>query len=267
MRVVRDPATGAWAIDRSTTARRYDATDATQLKVVGQPVGADTDDDGVALPAGVVSGMNGNCSGGVTPWGTVFTGEENVQDSYSDLETAWTSSQKLVTGRGFDPGANVTFDTTPSPTADFGIGATAAHPKDGYGFLVEIDPGVAAQRRGGRVIARLAGVALDARVAARTRDLHQRALAAQWIAANVLGVSRIRATTHGTASTGACLVSLHATSLRAILVAIASVPVLVHPATLPMRWRAALRAFGVPVLDQPIEDALAQGASVALLAA
>jgi hypothetical protein len=34
-----------------------------------------------------------------------------------------------------------------------------------------------------------------------------------------------------------------------------------------MRWRAALRTLGVPVLDQPIEDALAQGASVALLAA
>ncbi|HEY5950142.1 MAG TPA: hypothetical protein VIV40_31820 [Kofleriaceae bacterium] len=117
------------------------------------------------------------------------------------------------------------------------------------------------------MIARLAGVALDARVATRTRDLRQRALAAQWIAANVLGVSHVRAQLDGAAPPSACVVSLHATSLRAILAAIASVPVLVHPATLPMRWRAVLAAFGVPVLDQPIEDALAQGASVALLAA
>lgn len=117
------------------------------------------------------------------------------------------------------------------------------------------------------MIARLAGVALDARLAGRTRDLRKRALAAQWVAANVLGVSRVRATAHGAAPVGACVVSLHASSLRAILVAIASVPVLVHPGTLPMRWRAALRAIGVPVLDQPIEEALAQGASVALLAA
>jgi hypothetical protein len=117
------------------------------------------------------------------------------------------------------------------------------------------------------MIARLAGVALDARFAARTRDPRERALAAQWIAANVLGVSRVRAQANGTPPSGACVVSLHATSLKAILVAIATVPVLVHPATLPMRWRAVLRALGVPVLDEPIEDALARGASVALLAA
>jgi len=117
------------------------------------------------------------------------------------------------------------------------------------------------------VIARLAGVALDARFATRTRDLRKRALSAQWIAANVLGVSRVRAQLQGDAPERACVVSVHATSLRAILATIASVPVLVHPGTLPMRWRAALRAIGVPVLDQPIEEALAQGASVALLAA
>ncbi|HEY5922986.1 MAG TPA: hypothetical protein VIV11_15005 [Kofleriaceae bacterium] len=117
------------------------------------------------------------------------------------------------------------------------------------------------------MIARLAGVAFDARFATRTRDLRKRALAAQWIAANVLGVSHVRARLDGDAPQRACVVSIHATSLRAILATIASVPVLVHPATLPMRWRAVLRAFGVPVLDEPIESALAQGASVALLAA
>ena len=115
------------------------------------------------------------------------------------------------------------------------------------------------------MIARLAGVALDARVASRTRDLRQRALAAQWIAANVLGVTRVRALLSGDAPPRACVVSVHATSLRAILATIASTPMLVHPATLPMHWRAVLRAFGVPVLDQPIEEALAQGASVAIV--
>jgi hypothetical protein len=105
------------------------------------------------------------------------------------------------------------------------------------------------------VIARLAGVALDARVANRTRNLKQRALAAQWIAANVLGVSRVRALLSGDTPTRACVVSVHATNLRGILAT----------ATLPMRWRAVLRAFGVPVLDQPIEEALAQGASVAIV--
>lgn len=117
------------------------------------------------------------------------------------------------------------------------------------------------------MIARLAGVALDARVAARARAPRERALAAQWIAANVLGASGVRADRYGDAPDHACVVSVQASSLRDVLVAIAAMPVLVDPRTLPMRWRAAFRAFGVPVLDRPIEQALARGASVALLAA
>lgn len=152
MRVVRDPATGTWAIERSASARRYDATDATLMKVVGQDVTADTDDNATPLPANVVSGMNGNCSGGVTPWGTIMTAEENVQDSYGDVETAWNSSQKFVSGQGFDPGASITFDTATSPTAEFAIEAIP-HPKDAYGFLVEIDPGIAPDEYYGKTAA------------------------------------------------------------------------------------------------------------------
>jgi hypothetical protein len=117
------------------------------------------------------------------------------------------------------------------------------------------------------VIARLAGVALDARVAARTNDPRERAIAAQWIAANALGVARVRTVAHGPAPDTARVVSVHAESLPEILAALAAAPVLVHPGTLPITWRAALHALGVPVLDRPIETALAQGASVALLAA
>ena len=140
MRVVHDPATGAWEIDRTQTARRYDATDATLVKVTGMTVSPDTDDRGAALPPGVVVGIQADCSGAVTPWGTILTAEENVAFSYGDLETAWSSSNRFLTGRGFDPGANVTFNTAPSPTAELTSG-TASHPKDAYGYLVEIDPG------------------------------------------------------------------------------------------------------------------------------
>ncbi|MGE0547445.1 MAG: PhoX family phosphatase [Kofleriaceae bacterium] len=140
MRVVRDPATGEWSVDRTQTARRYDATDATLVKVNSLDVSADTDDQGTPLPDDVVVGVQGNCSGTMTPWGTIITAEENVATSYGDLEVAWSSGNRFQTGRGFDPGANVSFDTTPSPTGEFTSGA-AAHPKDAYGFLVEIDPG------------------------------------------------------------------------------------------------------------------------------
>ncbi len=140
MHVLRDPATGAWTLDRSQTAHRFDATDATLIKVTGMDVSPATDDTGAPLPPEVVVGTHSNCSGGMTPWGTVMTGEENVGFSYGDLETAWSSGNRFLTGRGFDPGANISFNLAPSPTGEFTDG-TAAHPKDAYGYVVEIDPG------------------------------------------------------------------------------------------------------------------------------
>ncbi|MEZ4364013.1 MAG: DUF839 domain-containing protein [Kofleriaceae bacterium] len=142
LRVVQD-STGDWAVDRSRPALRYDATDSTLARVTGLVVSADHDDEGAALPPNVVTGIHHDCSGGVTPWGTVITAEENVQAAYGDLETAWTTGQRFVPGAGFDPGAMITFDTAPSPTGEFGISGdpNALHPRDAYGFLVEIDPG------------------------------------------------------------------------------------------------------------------------------
>jgi len=154
MHVVRDPATGAWALDRAQPARRYDATDATLVKVTGLDVSADHDDLGAALPEDVVVGMQGNCSGAVTPWGTILSGEENVGTSYGDVETAWSSSQKFVTGQGFDPGAPITFTTAPSTSGDFvSPDANASHPRDAYGFMVEVDPGVGADEYYGKTTA------------------------------------------------------------------------------------------------------------------
>src|SRR6185436_868076 len=79
--------------------------------------------------------------------------EENVQDSYGDLETAWSSTQKFLAGQGFDPGANVAPAFASSATAEFGIGATANHPKDAYGYLVEVDPGAASDEYYGKTTA------------------------------------------------------------------------------------------------------------------
>lgn len=143
-RLTQDPATGAWAIDRSQSPRRYDATDATLVKVTGQEVSPDHDDTGAALPAGVVTGIMADCSGTATPWGTIITAEENVAYAYGDLETAWSSGNKFRTGQGFDPGANVTFTTTPAPTGELvGPDPNASHPRDAYSYLVEMDPGAA----------------------------------------------------------------------------------------------------------------------------
>ncbi len=144
LRIVRDPASGAWSVDRGATALRYDATSNTRTLLTGiTPLAQDHADDGSALPTNVISGIMGDCSGGQTPWGTVVSAEENVQDFVGDLEYAWSSKQKLVSGSGFDPGALITFDGTPSTSAEFGRGSDARqrHARDLFGYLVEIDPG------------------------------------------------------------------------------------------------------------------------------
>lgn len=143
-RVVKDPSTGEWALDRSTLGKRYDATDATLVKVTSQDVSDDHDDTGAPLPPDVIVGIQSNCAGQMTPWGTIITAEENVASSYGDVEIGWSSGNRFVTGMGFDPGANITFNMSTSPTADFvSPDANASHPKDAYGYLIEMDPGAA----------------------------------------------------------------------------------------------------------------------------
>ena len=144
MRVVQDAATGEWSIDTTADNKRYDSTDATISTVTGFDLAEpDHDDDGFPLFDGLTVGIAGDCSGGQTPWGTIFTAEENVQDYYGDLEDTWTSNHKFLTGNGFDPGMFINPDVTPSEGGQYGqiSNPNERHNRDVYGFLVEIDPG------------------------------------------------------------------------------------------------------------------------------
>ncbi len=137
---------GQWYVDREAANKRYDATSDTLVAITGyQPQRATTDDQGNPLPAGIAVGISGDCSGGQTPWGTVITAEENIQDYYGDYETCWNGSNRFIAGQGFDPGANITFDPAPSGSTSEAFGMTSnpaeRHDRDHYGFLVEIDPG------------------------------------------------------------------------------------------------------------------------------
>jgi len=154
--IVRDAASGEWHLDRGAANLRYDATSNTLTKLTGASLsGTEKDDKGVALPSDVIPGIMGNCSGGQTPWGTVITAEENVQDYYGDFESCWDSDQKFVTGAGFDPGKAIAYTFTPSTSAAFGRSSdtNARHARDGYGWLVEIDPGKAASEYYGKTTA------------------------------------------------------------------------------------------------------------------
>ncbi len=143
-RIEKDTATGAWSIDPTGDAVRYDATDATLTALNGIALTEpDHDDTGEALPDGVVVGIMGDCAGGQTPWGTVITAEENVQDYYGDLEASWDADQAFVTESGFDPGAAVAPDVSPSESSQFGQNPNqnARHNRDVNGYLAEIDVG------------------------------------------------------------------------------------------------------------------------------
>ncbi|HJL28472.1 MAG TPA: DUF839 domain-containing protein, partial [Polyangiaceae bacterium LLY-WYZ-15_(1-7)] len=146
-RVVQDPSTKEWHLDLGAPNMRYDATSNTLVTVTGLELsGRDQDDSGTELPEGVVAGIHSDCSGFHTPWGTIFSAEENVQGAYGDLEPAWTSHNRFVAGVGFDPGSAITFDFSSTDDGDFGRHSdpNQQHLRDGYGYLAEIDPGVAA---------------------------------------------------------------------------------------------------------------------------
>ena len=117
------------------------------------------------------------------------------------------------------------------------------------------------------MIARLAGLAIDARFAipdAMPGALEPvaRARAARWIAANALATRGIELAVEGTPPDEPRILVMRAASLSELLAAIAAIPVLVDSATLPCRWRLALRALGLPALDRPADSALSGGASV-----
>ena len=143
-RVVQDPATLEWSVDTSALAHRYDSSSDTLTTVTGFQLHAlDHDDLGNTLPAGVVAGIAGDCSGGISPWGTVVTAEENVQAYYGDLESSWTSSGRFIPGAGFDAGAPIDPPYLASPFALYTFHSFFGqrHNRDNYGFLTEIDPG------------------------------------------------------------------------------------------------------------------------------
>lgn len=81
-----------WHIVRDSSYNRR-ITPLTEMKMTGPAAGNDRlktreSDDGV-----LTFGTYGNCAGGVTPWGTVLTGEENV-DFYFDGEIEGTGEEE-----------------------------------------------------------------------------------------------------------------------------------------------------------------------------
>lgn len=114
------------------------------------------------------------------------------------------------------------------------------------------------------MIAKLCGVAVDARVATLTHDVAALARASKWIASNLLGIRGI--TVAANAPGPVRVIESHVATLDDLLAQLAAEPALVDPGTLPATWRIYLRIVGVPLLDRSVDDALANGACVLSIA-
>jgi hypothetical protein len=108
----------------------------------------------------------------------------------------------------------------------------------------------------------LAGLALDARALVRSDDPRVRADAAQWIAANLLAIRGLRVGVDGVVPAGARVFDVRVASVTGLLAAVAAVPALIDAMTLPLRWRVALSALGMPVVEGSLAAVLSRGASV-----
>lgn len=113
LHVRRDPATGDWSVVRSSARNtRFDAY--TPIPFAG---GARVRGAGLAV------GTLANCSGGVTPWGSFLTCEENYHHYYGEAAFGADGA------RSFKP---------PGPV--LGWTPFFDRPPEHYGWVVEIDP-------------------------------------------------------------------------------------------------------------------------------
>lgn len=104
---------GEWEIDLDDARnRRIDGF--TRIPLVGG--------DAVAGATEAI-GSFGNCAGGLTPWGTVLTCEENTEEYYGRVS--------------FDPAGNRMVDTA---VADYGWYRMEQRAPEHYGWVVEVNP-------------------------------------------------------------------------------------------------------------------------------
>lgn len=133
---IRKDANGQWVRTNSAADRRITGVsgleDGRYLKVTGPSAAVFRKTQGIGYIDGLgdkIIGTFNNCAGGTTPWGTVFSAEENFQDFVPEAVnadgTSMAPSKKafLINAEGVNGTGNV-----------FGLAGNK------YGWMVEVDP-------------------------------------------------------------------------------------------------------------------------------
>ncbi len=122
---------GQWLRDRSLPRYNRRITVHTEFRLTG-PAAAD------ARVGRTAYGTFGNCSGGVTPWGTVLSGEENF-NGYFDVTGTVAAEHSASFSRYGVPTAKVTGKGWSTVESRFDLSRT---PTEAYrfGWVVEVDP-------------------------------------------------------------------------------------------------------------------------------
>jgi secreted PhoX family phosphatase len=134
--IVRGEREGSWSRvrpERTKYNRRISVT--TPFRITGPAAGDDRLKTAASPKGRTVRGTVNNCAGGLTPWGTVLSGEENFNgyfDASGDLDPTYAESYERYgltgDGRGWSA-VDERFDMTTEPHEPFR-----------FGWVIEIDP-------------------------------------------------------------------------------------------------------------------------------
>ncbi|MBE9098766.1 PhoX family protein [Vacuolonema iberomarrocanum] len=129
---IRREADGSWVRTFSDADRRITGItgmdDERYLSATGPAVAVFTKESGQGYMDGMgnqIIGTFNNCAGGTTPWGTVFSAEENFQNFVP--ETVYADGTSMAP-------ESITF------TVENGLGSVFGYAGNKYGWMVEVDP-------------------------------------------------------------------------------------------------------------------------------
>jgi secreted PhoX family phosphatase len=127
-----------WRYSQSSPLNRR-ITMSTPCRIAGPAAGHDWMKTGADPTGTLVLGTMGNCAGGVTPWGTVLTAEENFQNNFGNLSALPTSDPRQRVHARYGIMTQLSrrawemfhprFDAAREPNESFR-----------FGWIVEIDP-------------------------------------------------------------------------------------------------------------------------------